>query len=241
MSSPYGPGGNDPQQWGQQPQQPPQQPYGPPSGGFPAQPGGYPQQPGQQPQYGGYPQQQPPPQQPTQPYNPQQDPGSSGFPQQPGYGQDPASGGFPQQQQPYGQPQQQYPGYGQQQQQPYGGYQQQPYGQQPPPAKKSKTGLIIGVVLVLVLGAGAVLAFVTPGFLNKKVLDQNAVQAGVVKILKERYQEDATEVKCPADKEVKVGNSFTCDLKVGGEARTVTITVKTESDAQYEVSQSKSK
>ncbi|MBP2325682.1 flagellar basal body-associated protein FliL [Kibdelosporangium banguiense] len=240
MSSPYGPGGNDPQQWGQQPQQPPQQPYGPPSGGFPAQPGGYPQQqPGQQPQYGGYPQ-QPPPQQPTQPYSPQQDPGSAGFPQQPQYGQDPASGGFPQQQQPYGQ-QPQYPGYGQQPQQPYGGYQQQPYGQ-PPPKKKSNAGLWIGVVVaVIVVAAVGVLGFVTPGFFNKKVLDQNAVQAGVVKILKDRYQEEATDVKCPADQEVKVGKSFTCDLKVGGEARTVTITIKTESDAQYEVSQSKSK
>lgn len=231
MSSPYGPGGNDPQQWGQQPQQPPQQPYGPPSGGFPAQ--GYPQQPGQ-PQYGGYPQQ---PQQPAQPYG-QPDPGSGGFPQQNPYGQpqDPGSGGF-QQQNPYGQ-QPQYGGYGQQQQQGYGGYGQMPQ----PEKKKSNTGLWIGVVVaVLVVAAVGVLGFVTPGFFNKKVLDQNAVQQGVVKILKERYQEEATDVQCPADQEVKAGNSFTCDLKVDGEARTVTITVKTESDAQYEVSQSKPK
>jgi hypothetical protein len=216
MSSPYGPpGGNDPQGWGQQQ---PQQPYGPgpnpgtPSGGFPAQQPGY----GQQPQYGGYPQQQ-----------------------QPGYGQpqdQPPSGGFPQQQQPYGQ---QYPGYGQQPgQQPYPGYGQ--YGQQPPPQPKKSNAMIwiIVVVVVLVLAAVGVLGFVTPGFFNKKVLDQAAVQQGVVKILKERYNEDATDVQCPADQEVKVGTTFDCTLKVGGDSRKVTITVKSEDKAEYEVGQS---
>ncbi|MCE7003428.1 DUF4333 domain-containing protein [Kibdelosporangium philippinense] len=229
MSSPYGPGGNDPQQWGQQPQQP----YGPPSGGFPAQqPGGYPQQPGQ-PQYGGYPQQQPtaPYGQPQEqsPYGPPpQDPGSAGFPAQP--------------QQPYGQPQQQqYPGYGQQPQQPYGGYGQQPqYPGQEPPKKKSGAMLwvIVGVV-VLVVAAVGVLGFVTPGFFMTKVLDKNAVQNGVVKILGERYGDTATDVVCPADQEVKVGNTFDCTLKVDGDDRKVTITIKSEDKAEYEVSQPK--
>jgi hypothetical protein len=234
MSSPYGPpGGNDPQQWGQQQ---PQQPYpghnpGTPSGGFPSQPGGYPQQQPQygqqpgQPQYGGYPQQPP---------------------QQPQYGQDPnpGSGAFPQQQQPYGQQpgQQQYPGYGQQPgQPPYGGgygQQQAPYS--PAPKKSSKMPWIIGGVVVLLLAAGAVLAFVTPGFAVKKVLDNTAVQKGVVDILKTRYNEEATDVVCPADQEVKVGNTFDCTLKVNGDNRKVTITVKSEDKAEYEVSQSKS-
>jgi hypothetical protein len=234
MSSPYGPpGGNDPQQWGQQQ---PQQPYGTPAGGFPAQQPGYGQQPGQQPQYGGYPQQQP------QYGQPQEQPG---YPQQqPGYGQpqeQPPSGGFPQQQQPYGQPQQQYPGYGQQQQQqPYGGYGQYP-GQQPPaPAKKSNSTMwIIVAVVVLAVAAFVVTAFVTPGFLNKKVLDQAAVQDGVKKILKERYNEEATDVACPADQEVKVGKTFDCTLKVNGDSRKVTITIKSEDKAEYEVGQSK--
>ncbi|MFC0110449.1 DUF4333 domain-containing protein [Kibdelosporangium aridum] len=231
MSSPYGPGGNDPQQWGQQPQQP----YGPPSGGFPAQqPGGYPQQPGQ-PQYGGYPQQQ----QPTAPYGQPQEQSPYGQPHDPNT---PGSGGFPAQQ-PYGQPQQQqqYPGYGQQPQQPYGGYGQQPqYPGQEPPKKKSGAMLwvIVGVV-VLVVAALGVLGFVTPGFFMTKVLDKNAVQQGVVKILDERYGDKATDVVCPADQEVKVGNTFECTLKVDGDDRKVTITVKSEDKAEYEVSQPK--
>ncbi|CAM3973151.1 DUF4333 domain-containing protein [Kibdelosporangium persicum] len=228
MSSPYGPGGNDPQQWGQQPQQP----YGPPSGGFPAQqPGGYPQQPGQQPQYGGYPQQQP-----TAPYGQPQEQSPYGQPQDPNT---PGSGGFPAQQSPYGQQQQQYPGYGQQQQQPYGGGYQQYPGQEPPKKKSGAMLWVIVGVVVLAVAAVGVLGFVTPGFFNKKVLDNKAVQDGVVKILKERYQENATDVSCPADQEVKAGHSFECTLKVDGESRKVTITVKSEDKAEYEVSQSK--
>lgn len=227
MSSPYGPGGNDPQQWGQQPQQP----YGTPSGGFPAQqPGGYPQQPGQQP--GGYPQ---------QPYGQPQEQSPYGQPQ------DPAP------QAPYGQQPQQYPGYGQQQQygeqpqygdpqqQQYGGYQQQQQysGQQP---KKKSNAVLWIVIAVVVLAAAAVgvLGFVTPGFFNKRVFDKAGLEAGVVKILKERYQEEASDVVCPSGKEVKVGTTFDCTLKVKGEARTVTITVKTDGDKpEYEVGQSK--
>ncbi|ALG08973.1 DUF4333 domain-containing protein [Kibdelosporangium phytohabitans] len=225
MSSPYGPGGNDPQQWGQQPQQP----YGTPSGGFPAQqPGGYPQQPGQQPQHGGY------PQQPTAPYAQPQE--------QSPYGQ-------PQEQSPYGQQQQQYPGYGQQQQpygdqqQQYGGYQQQQQQQYPGEQPKKKSGAMLWVIIavvVVIAAAVVVLGFVTPGFFNKRVLDKTGVEAGVVKILKERYQTEATNVSCPADKEVKVGNSFECTLKADGKDTTVTITVKTDSDKpEYEVSQPK--
>ncbi|MFD1050230.1 DUF4333 domain-containing protein, partial [Kibdelosporangium lantanae] len=68
--------------------------------------------------------------------------------------------------------------------------------------------------------------------------ERTAVQQGVVKILKDKYNEDATDVKCPADQEVKVGNKFECTLKVNGDARKVTITVKSEDKAEYEVSQS---
>lgn len=117
------------------------------------------------------------------------------YPPQPGqpYGQDPQGqqpqpGGWDQTQQ-YGQPQQ----YGQQQgwdqtqqyqQQPQQGwdpnqqYQQQgwdpnnqgyPQGQGGPPPQKSKTGLIIGIVIgVVVLIAFGVTGFVAPGFLLGK-------------------------------------------------------------------------
>ncbi|GHH33147.1 hypothetical protein [Streptomyces candidus] len=111
--------------------QPPQQPN--PYGG--QQPGPYGQPPQGQPGYG-YPQQAPPPQ-------------GYGYPQQP-----------PPPQQGYGYPQQQaqQPPYGQQP--PQGPYGQQPYpgGQQP---KKKKTGLIVGlaVVVLAAAGAGAYFAF----------------------------------------------------------------------------------
>ncbi|MFD5147313.1 hypothetical protein [Streptomyces sp. NPDC058401] len=104
--------------------------------------------------YGGQQPQQPGPygQQPQQPGPYGQQPGPYG--QQPGYG-------YPQQA-PQGVPQQGYPqqqpGFPQQQA-PYGGYQQQPpYGGMPPqqPPKKSKAGVIIGVVVaVAVIGGGA--------------------------------------------------------------------------------------
>lgn len=133
--------------------QPPPNPYGEQPQG-----GGY-----GQPQQGGYGQPQPPQQ------------GGYGQPQQGGYGQ-------PQAPQPgYGQPQAPAPGYGYPQQgpppeQPYGQPnpygqvppQQPPYGQQPgygypqPPAPQhgggKRTGIIIGVVVVLVaVGAGVFL------------------------------------------------------------------------------------
>jgi hypothetical protein len=208
MTSPYGPpGGNDPQQqWGQQPYGGGPTP-GTPSGGFPAQ------QPGQG--YG----------QPQQPYG------------QPDPSQQPYGG--------YGQPQptQQYP-YGQQQQQPYGQYGQQPGypGQYGPPPKKGGSAWIWVVVVVVVLAAGVfgVLGFVTPGFLTKKVFDETALEGdnGVKKILVENYNEpaeDISKVDCPADEEVKQGNTFDCKVTIRDEEQTVKITV-VNNDGQYEVS-----
>ncbi|GAB3443568.1 DUF4333 domain-containing protein [Actinophytocola sediminis] len=216
MTSPYGPpGGNDPQQqWGQQPYGGGPAP-GTPSGGFPAQ------GPGQ----GGYGQPQ------QQPYGQPQQPG-----QQPG-------------QQPYGgygqQPTQQYPGgYGQQpgQQQPYGGYGQnpaafgQPYTQ--PPKKGGGAWIWIGVVVVvLAVGAFGVLGFVAPGFLNTKVFDKGALEGddGVKKILVNDYKmENVEKVECPADQEVKAGETFTCKVTVDGEEQSVTINI-VDDDGKYEV------
>ena len=207
MTSPYGPpGGNDPQQqWGQQPYGGGPTP-GTPSGGFPAQ------QPGQG--YG----------QPQQPYG------------QPDPSQQPYGG--------YGQPQptQQYP-YGQQPQ-PYGQYGQQPGypGQYGPPPKKGGSAWIWVVVVIVVLAAGVfgVLGFVTPGFLTKKVFDETALEGdnGVKKILVENYNEpaeDISKVDCPADEEVKQGNTFDCKVTIRDEEQTVKITV-VNNDGQYEVS-----
>src|SRR4051794_19591127 len=57
-----------------------------------------------------------------------------------------------------------------------------------------------------------------------RVFKQEAVQDGVTKILKERYNEDASDVHCPEDQPVKKGHRFDCTLKVNGDSRTVTIT-----------------
>jgi Domain of unknown function (DUF4333) len=197
-------------------------PYGPPGGNDPQQ------QWGQQP-YGGGPT-------PGTPSPSGGVPAQPGYPQQPGYGQPDPS------QQPYGgygqQPptQQQYP-YGQQQQ-PYG------YGQQPgyygaPPKKSSAWIWVVVVIVVLAAGTFGVLGFVTPGFLNKKVFDEAALEGddGVRKILIENYNEsaeDISNVDCPADQEVKQGATFDCKVTIRDEEQTVKITVVNE-DGQYEV------
>ncbi|MGQ0839011.1 DUF4333 domain-containing protein [Actinokineospora sp.] len=214
MSSPYGPsGGQDPQQpWGQQPYGagPPQ---GTPSGGFPAQ--------------GGYP---PPPQSPYGQPDPTQQYGGYGQPpQQPQPTQQYPAGGY--QQAPYGQPdpsqQQQYGGYGQP-----GGY------PGVPPREKKGGGTwiwVLVVVIVLIAGAVAVLGFVTPGWFNKKVFDQQAVETGVKSILTDKYNVEGVEsVSCPADQEVKKDRQFSCTATIAGEQRTVNITVRNDT-GEYEV------
>lgn len=247
MSSPYGPGGNDPQpQWGQQPYGPGGQP-GTPSGGFPSQGGQHGGQPGQQPggQQGGYgyPQQ-------GQPYNaPHTPPGGhpgGGYGQQPTQHQPPHYGGYNQPEQQYGQqPGQQ--GYGQDpygQQDPYsqptqqyaGGYQQQGYP--PAPEKKSNTWIwILVAVVVLAVGAVGVLGFITPGFLNRTVLDEKSLESdqGVKSILTGTYKIEKVEsVDCPADQEVKAGNRFDCKATIDGKQQTVSVTIR-DDKGTYEV------
>jgi hypothetical protein len=210
MSTPYG--GNDPQQWGQQPQYG-QQPGGayPPSGPQPQQPGyGQSQGPQHQQQWG----------------------------QQPQYGQQP---GYPQQPPQYGQPQQEQPG-GAYPPQQYGQPGQYDYGQPgypgPPQAgeKKSKKGLLIGIVALVVAGAlVGVLGFVAPGFFVTKVFDNQAVQTGVTKVLTQNYKiAGVTGVTCPAQQEVKDGLTFECTANVAGKPVRVPITVK-GTGGNYEV------
>ena len=233
----------DPQAPGQPGQPGQDQQYGQPQYGQPTQVAGqqpYGQQPGYDPQQYG--------QQPG--YDPQQY-GQQQY-AQPGYGQQP--GYDPQQygQQPGYDPQQygqqqysQQPGQGQQQ---YGqpGYDQQQYGQQPgyggssaafgAAPKKSALPWILAGAAALLLGLFAFLAFVAPGFLNRTVFDQAAVQSGVQRILADSYSQTAQSVQCPEDQPVEVGASFTCTATIDGENRSVTVTVKTD-DGQYEVSQ----
>ncbi|MGX1806241.1 DUF4333 domain-containing protein [Nocardia sp. NPDC055321] len=237
MSGPYGPndapgtgeGRNDPtQQWGSG------QPA--PGGAGPTQNWG-----GQQPA------------QPTTAWGDQQQPWAQSQPQQPQPGQQ----GWGQQSQPQW-PQQGQPVTGQEwnQQQPQQGWgqqsapqwpqqpqptgqdwnQQQPgqqWPQQPAPAKK-KTGLIIGAVIAALVVLGGIVAGVVV-LTAKDQLDNSAVQTGVTKVLKDSYGiEDVQDVSCPSGKKVEVDKTFECSVKVGGEAKKVTIKI-TKDDGTYEV------
>ncbi len=229
MSTPYGQSGDpNPQQWSGY--------TGPTSGSTPSPYG----QQGQGDQWGA-------PQ--GQPGYGQQAPGYG----QPGYGQ-PSYGqpGYGQGQQPgygaqppiYGQPGYGQPGYGQQD---VGqGYGQQQYGQygqnynqygQGQPARSTNKGLIIGLSsLVAVLAILAILLFLWPGWLNKQVFDQKAVEGAVVNLVKDSYNMKATAASCPkaGDTQVKAGNTFDCTVTVDGNPKTVTVTVK-DDKGTYEV------
>ncbi|WP_189022925.1 DUF4333 domain-containing protein [Nocardia rhizosphaerihabitans] len=249
MSGPYGPNGpgegsNDPtQHWGGQQgaggagptqhwggaAQPPQQPqqaqptqhWGDPNAQQQPQQqwGQQPQQPGQQPQWGQQPQQGGVPQQPT---GPQQQWGQTQPPPQDWNAQ---AGNAGQQwgQQP---PAQQW-----------GQQPQQQWGQQPPlqPSSGGKgKGLVIGLVAAGVLVLAAVVALLLFVFSSDE-LDNAAVQDGVSRVLKDSYGiADVTDVSCPSGQEVKVDATFTCDLKVSGEAKKVTVKI-TKDDGTYEV------
>lgn len=228
---PAHPGGADPtQQWGgQQPfaQQPdpqqaqPTQKWGDQGGhqqwGQPqAQWGG--QQPSQpQPQWGG--------QQPSQPQQPQWQPQSQ---QQQQWGQQPHQEwgqSQPQQSQEWGQPQAQW---GQQPQQQWGAQAGTSQG------GSKKTGLIVGLAVLALAVVGGVVALILM-LTAKDELDQNALQSGVQKVLSESYGiEDISDVTCPSGQQVQVDATFTCELKVGGEAKTVNIKI-TKNDGTYEV------
>ncbi|RSN61079.1 DUF4333 domain-containing protein [Amycolatopsis sp. WAC 04182] len=68
-----------------------------------------------------------------------------------------------------------------------------------------------------------------------RVFDPRTMQADVRKILTETYQvREVGDVLCPANQTVKDGSTFTCTVQVGGEGKTVTITV-TGDDGRYEV------
>jgi hypothetical protein len=184
--------------------------------------------------------------------------GQNAYGQDP-YGQQQAYGQQPQGQQPqYGQPQYGQQPYGQPQygQQPYGQqpqYGQQPYGQQPygyqqpqqgypqgnrqwnatPPAKSSKVPFIVGGVVIAVIVAAGVVYGVTT--LGGDTFDKSAVQDGVARIVTQSFGAiDVSDVSCPSGQKVETGATFTCDLTVDGESRSVTVTVK-DDQGTYEV------
>ncbi|WP_433508271.1 DUF4333 domain-containing protein [Pseudonocardia halophobica] len=86
--------------------------------------------------------------------------------------------------------------------------------------------LIAGAaVLVAVLAVLAVTAFWQPGFLVTEEFDQQALQAGVTRILTQDYGLGATGVSCPEGQKVEAGTTFTCSANVDGEAVEVPVTV----------------
>ncbi|QHE69358.1 hypothetical protein GFS60_02923 [Rhodococcus sp. WAY2] len=94
---------------------------------------------------------------------------------------------------------------------------------------------IIGgvVALLVVVGVALALAFTVFG---TDTLDQKAAEEGVERIVTESYgAENVSGVSCPADQEVKEGNSFECTLTVDGEKKQVTLTF-TDDKGTYEVS-----
>ena len=144
---------------------------------------------------------------------------------------------------PYGPPQYGQPGYGQPAQPAYG---QPAYGQPAAPqygapgqygggyaqpAKKSKAGLIAGLVVLLVLVIGAVLLFVFLG--GSTVLDQGAVERDVAAQFQER-EGVAVELTCPADMEVSSGATYECTGQTErGEDVTIQIAITDEASAAY--------
>ncbi|GAA3233903.1 hypothetical protein GCM10017691_29910 [Pseudonocardia petroleophila] len=162
------------------------------------------------------------------------------YPPQPYQGQQPYPGqqGYPGQQ-PY--PGQGYPG-----QQPYPGRPGPQWGQGYPPLpdaarppRRSRVPLVVGALVVALLVIGAVLAFVSPGFLNTTVFDQAALQSGVQRVLVEDYGYGVVgDVACGAPGEairVTDGATFTCTTTIDGAPATVPVRV-TSSTGDYEVS-----
>ncbi|KAA9162882.1 DUF4333 domain-containing protein [Amycolatopsis acidicola] len=207
----------------------------------------YPQQPGQWgPQSGPVPQWGPPYPQQQQPVAPQQHPGQPGT-QQPAPHQHP---GHPGAQQPAphqhpGQPGTQQPapqqhpgsypgfapGYGQQSGG-YGGF--GAFGAEPRKPKRGKKPWLIGGVVVVVFAAAGVGGWLS-GLFSGPVLDKDAVQAGVQKVLREDFGEgDVKDVSCPADQPVKTGTTFECSATVAGKPKKISVRVLND-QAQYEV------
>lgn len=72
---------------------------------------------------------------------------------------------------------------------------------------------------------------------RRKVFNADAVERGVVQILKDEYKiSDVGEATCPADQLVEPGVTFICIVEVGDVDRSVKITAKS-SDGEYEVGQ----
>ena len=114
-----------------------------------------------------------------------------------------------------------------------GGY--PPLPSQPTSGGRSRTGLIIGIIVALViLAIVAVLLFIAPGFLVTRVFDTPALQQGVQQVLTNDYGLQVESVTCGQGIRVDQGATFQCDATVDGQQVKVPVTV-TSSDGAYQV------
>lgn len=108
----------------------------------------------------------------------------------------------------------------------------------PGPAKPKKSGLpwlVAGLLAVVLAAIVLVLGFVVPGSLLRNVFDARGVADGVRQVLRDVYRVDGVRsVSCPAGKPADPGTRFDCQAIIGGESKTVTVTV-TDSTGRYEV------
>lgn len=101
--------------------------------------------------------------------------------------------------------------------------------------QQGRIRLAVAVAAALAVVAFLVLGFVTPGWFVTRVFDATAVQSGVARILTDDYAVGGVaDVRCPADVQVTVGATFTCDATIDGDPVTVPISV-TDADGGYQV------
>ena len=111
-----------------------------------------------------------------------------------------------------------------------------------PPQQKLLPGFLIGAaILVVLIGAGALLIVVSRlGLLGGEDLDVAKVQAGVLQILSDPASgygaNSVTEVSCNDGRNPRAtkGTSFTCNVTVNGAKRHVNVLVS-DNQGTYEV------
>ncbi|HEY0572844.1 MAG TPA: DUF4333 domain-containing protein [Pseudonocardia sp.] len=109
-----------------------------------------------------------------------------------------------------------------------------------PVARPARAGFpvarwLIGTAVAAVLGAAAVLAFVTPGFLVPRVLDQVAVQDGVRTVLQHDHRlGNVTSVVCPPNQQAVPGRSFDCTAVINNNWVDVPVVIQSR-DGRYQV------
>ncbi|MFG1885778.1 DUF4333 domain-containing protein [Micromonospora sp. NPDC049102] len=89
-----------------------------------------------------------------------------------------------------------------------------------------KLVVAVAVPLVLLVGAGTVVAVTRPDLPRQKVLDTAALQRQVLTVLRDDYGLNADTVACPVDQPVIEGHRFTCTAEVDGATVTTWVTVR---------------